>query len=39
MTLLFFGFLLTRRFELKLVLLGSIGLLNSGWYSILKVRF
>ncbi len=39
MALLFGAFLLARPFELKLVLLGSMGLLNSGWYSILKARF
>jgi FSR family fosmidomycin resistance protein-like MFS transporter len=39
MTLLFPGFLLARSLELKLVLLGAMGLLNSGWYSILKARF
>jgi FSR family fosmidomycin resistance protein-like MFS transporter len=39
MTLLFPGFLLVRTLEVKLVLLASMGLLNSGWYAILKARF
>jgi FSR family fosmidomycin resistance protein-like MFS transporter len=39
MTLLFPSFLLARSLEVKLVLLGAMGLLNSGWYSILKARF
>lgn len=36
MALLFPGFLLARPLELKLVLLGAMGLLNSGWYSVLQ---
>lgn len=39
MTLLFPCFLLARSLEVKLVLLSAMGLLNSGWYSILKARF
>jgi FSR family fosmidomycin resistance protein-like MFS transporter len=39
MTVLFPGFLLARALPLKLALLGAMGLLNSGWYAILKARF
>jgi FSR family fosmidomycin resistance protein-like MFS transporter len=39
MALLFPGFLLARALPLKLALLGAMGLLNSGWYAILKARF